>query len=80
MIVIVDSGMGYLRSVQKGFEKVGHDAVVSGDPVAIRSATKVVLPGVGAFPDAMTELNRRKLTDRINADSEVYVFQALSGG
>jgi glutamine amidotransferase len=61
MIVIVDYGMGNLRSVQKGLEKVGHQAVVSGDPAEVRRATKVILPGVGAFPDAMAELNRRGL-------------------
>jgi len=61
MIVIVDYGMGNLRSVQKALEKVGFDGVVSGDPTEIRRATKLILPGVGAFPDAMVELNQRKL-------------------
>jgi len=61
MIAIVDYGMGNLRSVQKGFEKVGHQAVVSADPDVLRKAQKLVLPGVGAFEDAMAELNRRGL-------------------
>jgi len=61
MIVIVDYGMGNLRSVQKALEKVGFEGVVSGDPAEIQSATKLILPGVGAFPDAMVELNQRKL-------------------
>jgi glutamine amidotransferase len=61
MIAIVDYQMGNLRSVQKGFEKVGHEAVVTGDPAVIRQADKVVLPGVGAFGDAMRELNGREL-------------------
>jgi len=65
MILIVDYGMGNLRSVQKGFEKVGHEAVISSDPAEIRWAAKVVLPGVGAFPDAMTELNSRGLIEPI---------------
>lgn len=65
MIVIVDYGMGNLRSVQKGFEKVGHAAEVSSDPAVVRRASKVVLPGVGAFPDAMTELRARGLIDPI---------------
>ncbi|HWB11470.1 MAG TPA: imidazole glycerol phosphate synthase subunit HisH [Pirellulales bacterium] len=63
MIVIVDYGMGNLRSVQKGFEKVGHAATVTSDPEIIRSASRVVLPGVGAFGDAMQELRKRELVE-----------------
>lgn len=63
MICIIDYGMGNLRSVQKGFERVGHRAVVSGDPADMAAAEKVVLPGVGAFEDAMTELRQRKLIE-----------------
>lgn len=61
MLAIIDYGMGNLRSVQKGFEKTGHAALVTSDPEQIRAATKVVLPGVGAFGDAMDELRRREL-------------------
>ena len=67
MIAIIDYQMGNLRSVQKGFEKVGHQAVITSDPVQIAQAEKLVLPGVGAFADAMSELNRRKLVDPIRA-------------
>lgn len=56
MIAIIDYGMGNLRSVQKGFEKVGFAAVVTADPEVVRRADKVVLPGVGAFGDAMANL------------------------
>jgi imidazole glycerol-phosphate synthase subunit HisH len=55
--VIVDYGMGNLRSVQKALEKVGHQAVITGDPNQIAEAGKVVLPGVGAFRDAVTRLH-----------------------
>ncbi|HQU46322.1 MAG TPA: imidazole glycerol phosphate synthase subunit HisH, partial [Pirellulales bacterium] len=65
MIAIVDYGMGNLRSVQKGFEHVGHAATISSDPVEIRAASKVVLPGVGAFGDAMHELRRRELVEPV---------------
>ncbi|MHC4402384.1 MAG: imidazole glycerol phosphate synthase subunit HisH [Planctomycetota bacterium] len=65
MIAVIDYGMGNLRSVQKGFEKVGHEAVVTGDPAEVARADKVVLPGVGAFEDAMAELRRRKLVDPV---------------
>jgi len=61
MIAIIDYGMGNLRSVQKGLEKVGHEAVVTSDPAVVGQADKVVLPGVGAFEDAMAELRRRKM-------------------
>ena len=56
MVVIVDYGMGNLRSVQKGFEKVGASAVVTRDPGVIREAERLVLPGVGAFPECMRNL------------------------
>jgi len=56
MIAIIDYGMGNLRSVQKGFEKVGFDAVVTADPKVLLDAERVVLPGVGAFRDCMKNL------------------------
>lgn len=65
MIAIIDYQMGNLRSVQKGFEKVGHEATVTCDPRLLAQADKVVLPGVGAFGDAMTELKRRHLVEPI---------------
>ena len=63
MIAIVDYGMGNLRSVQKGFEHVGATAVVSSDPGVIAKADKVVLPGVGAFEDAVHELRAKDLIE-----------------
>jgi glutamine amidotransferase len=50
--------MGNLRSVQKGFEKVGFDAVVTQEPRVVLEAEKVVLPGVGAFADCMRNLEQ----------------------
>jgi len=61
MIAIIDYGMGNLRSVQKGFEKAGHEAIVTSDQSEVRRASKIVLPGVGAFEDAIAELRRRDL-------------------
>jgi glutamine amidotransferase len=60
-IVIVDYGMANLRSVQKAFERVGHAAEVSGDPNRVAEADKVVLPGVGAFRDAIARLREAGL-------------------
>jgi len=54
--VIVDYGMANLRSVQKAFEAVGHPAVITADATRVSEAAKVVLPGVGAFADAMAKL------------------------
>ncbi len=65
MITIVDYQMGNLRSVQKGIEHVGGAAKISSDPSEIRDAEKLILPGVGAFGDAMVEINRRSLADPI---------------
>lgn len=55
-ILIVDYGMANLRSVQKAFEKVGAAAIISADPNRIAEAGKLVLPGVGAFRDAIARL------------------------
>lgn len=52
-IVILDYGLGNLRSVQKGLEHVGASPTISGDPEEILAADGVILPGVGAFVDAM---------------------------
>jgi len=65
MIAIIDYGMGNLRSVQKAFEAVGHGAVVTRDRRVIDDASHVVLPGVGAFADCMTNLDRYGLIDPI---------------
>jgi imidazole glycerol-phosphate synthase subunit HisH len=72
MIAIIDYGMGNLRSVQKAFEKVGHQAVVTSDPAQVAAAAKVILPGVGAFEDAVAELRRLDLVKP--------VLQAIDAG
>src|SRR5258707_2897378 len=61
MIAIIDYGMGNLRSVQKALEAVGASAEVTCDPDRVRRADKVILPGVGAFRDAIDELRRTGL-------------------
>ncbi|MDH5761675.1 MAG: imidazole glycerol phosphate synthase subunit HisH [Nitrospinota bacterium] len=66
MIAIIDYGMGNLRSVQKAFEAVGADAVVTSQPQAILDADSVVLPGVGAFKDCMDNLDRLGLIDVVH--------------
>ena len=65
MITIVDYQMGNLRSVQKAIEKVGGVANITSDPHEIANAEKLILPGVGAFGDAMSEITRRDLANPI---------------
>lgn len=64
-IAVIDYGMGNLRSVQKGFEKVGVDAFITDNPEDILSADGVVLPGVGAFKDCMDNLEADNLIEPI---------------
>jgi imidazole glycerol-phosphate synthase subunit HisH len=70
MIAIVDYQMGNLRSVQKGFERVGHAAAITADPKVLEQADHVVLPGVGAFADAIAEIRRRELIEPIRTAIE----------
>lgn len=65
MIAVVDYGMGNLRSVQKALEFAGAEAQVTSSPGVLRRCEKLVLPGVGAFGEAMRELKRRKLIEPI---------------
>src|SRR5579884_3208 len=70
-IVIVDYGMANLRSVQKAFEKTGHPAIITDDPNRVAEADKLVLPGVGAFRDAIARLREagfvRPIVEHIQA-------------
>lgn len=61
MIAIIDYGMGNLRSVQKAFEFLGYEAVITDSPDVIASASHVILPGVGAFEDAMNRIRQTGL-------------------
>ena len=65
MTVVVDYGMGNLRSVQKAFERIGRPAEIRHDPEAVARAERLVLPGVGAFTDAMRALDERGLVEPI---------------
>ena len=56
MIAIIDYGVGNLFSLQSSFSMIGAEAVVTGDPGTIRSADRLLLPGVGAFEDAARKL------------------------
>ena len=62
-IVIIDYGMGNLRNVQKGFEKIGFEATLTRSKKEIGRASAIVLPGVGAFKDCMENLEKYGLID-----------------
>ena len=65
MLVVVDYGMGNLRSVSKALERAGGQPIVSSDPAVVRQARQLVVPGVGAGPQAMQELRARGLIEPI---------------
>lgn len=67
MIAIIDYGMGNLRSVQKAFQHLGFEAVITDDPAVICTASHVVLPGVGAFRDAMARLQETGLDKTVTS-------------
>ena len=63
MIAIIDYGVGNLFSLQSSFHAIGEEAVVTSDRELIRQADHVILPGVGAFGDAVSKLRERGLFD-----------------
>jgi len=65
-IALIDYGIGNLRSVKKAFEAVGANIIQTSDPDEILNADKVVLPGVGAFQDGLSGLQKRNLIPTLN--------------
>ncbi len=65
MIAIVDYGMGNLKSVEKGFLKIGRNVIITSSPGDIGNAKAVVLPGVGAFRDCVKHLDELSLVESI---------------
>ena len=65
VVTIIDYGVGNLLSVQRGFEHCGSRVVLTSDPEVILASQKIVLPGVGAFPNAMEALRKLDLVSVI---------------
>ena len=65
MIAMIDYDAGNIKSVEKALQKLGADVVITKDPQEILSAEKVILPGVGAFGDAMNNLKKYGLDEVI---------------
>lgn len=70
MIAIVDYGVGNLFSLKSSFDAVGVSSVVSGDADVIKSADRIILPGVGAFGDAAKKLSESGLGDVVCSEAE----------
>lgn len=65
MIAIIDYGLGNLQSVQNALDHLGTSSIISGESSVIKTADGLILPGVGAFPDAMQALRDTKLDEWI---------------
>ena len=65
MIAVVDYGMGNLRSVLNAFDAIGAPAELVAEPAGVQDAERVVLPGVGAFRDAISALRERGLAQAV---------------
>ena len=64
-VAIIDYGIGNVYSVQKAIEFIGHKPVITSDPEIILNSSHSILPGVGAFGVAMSELSKRSLCEVI---------------
>ena len=69
MTAIIDYGVGNLFSLRSSFAAIGEDAVVTADPEEIRSADRVILPGVGAFEDAARKLRESGLDEVVRGEA-----------
>lgn len=70
MIGIIDYGMGNLYSVSKALERMNYEYIVTNDMSKLKNTKGLILPGVGAFKDAMEELNKQDLTTFIKNEVE----------
>ncbi len=70
MIAVIDYGVGNLFSLSSSLRAIGADAVVTGDAAVIREAEKILLPGVGAFEDAMKKLRESGLCDVVISEAK----------
>lgn len=66
MVAVIDYGMGNIHSVTKALQLYGAKTLIANEPKQIQSCQKAVLPGVGAFDDAMAELKKQNLLSTLN--------------
>jgi glutamine amidotransferase len=81
MVAIVDYNMGNLQSVKNAFDKIGSKAIVQSDPDKLKDYDKLILPGVGAFGDAMDALEQNGMNEAIKeyAKSGKYILGICLG-
>lgn len=82
MITVVDYGMGNLGSVLNMFKRIGAPAMITGDPDDVAKATKLLLPGVGAFDNAMSRINEsglREVLDRKAREERIPILGICLG-
>ena len=77
-VTIIDCGLSNIDSAVRAIEYCGGDPVVTRDPRTVRSAGRIVLPGVGAFPEAMRRLNNTGLADAVR-ESAVHAERPILG-
>ena len=63
MISIIDYGMGNLKSVKRKMDRIGVESIITSDPEEIKKSEKIILPGVGHFAKAVSEIKKRGLWD-----------------
>ena len=80
MLAVIDYGAGNLFSVQNALNYLGLSNEITHDPEDLRRADGLILPGVGAFPDAMEMLNRTGLTDTIRTEARKKPFLGICLG
>ena len=76
---IVDYGMGNRRSVEKAIERVGGDPRLTSDPDVLAAADGLVVPGVGAFPEAMRRLRASGLDELVHCDLVLVALERPHG-
>lgn len=73
-IVIIDYGVGNLLSLSRAIEQLGENVIITKNKNVILSATHIILPGVGAFPEAMSKIKKYKLIQILNAAKKKNIF------
>ena len=77
MIAIIDYGVGNLFSLKSSLKQLGLEAVVTADADIIRKADRLILPGVGAFADAMAKLEAMGSKGGVTADTKAAIREVL---
>lgn len=71
MIAIIDYGMGNLGSIQNMLKRIGAESIIASDPDIVGKARKILLPGVGAFDNAMERINKSGLREALDRKAMV---------